>query len=510
MRNLVIVLGDQLDIESAAFDGFDPVKDAIWMAEVSAEATYVWSHKARIAIFLAAMRHFVEVLRGRGWTVHYRATGAHDEPTLAEALVADLKRLNPERVIVVEPGEWRFWGDLADTCAAAGVAFEQRIDTHFINPLTDFAAWLDGRKQPRMEHFYRLMRQRTGWLMQGREPVGGQWNFDHDNRDTFGKEGPGVVPVPLRFPPDEITQAVIEQVNDVYAAHPGTLDAFDWPVTRDEALEALDDFITARLPRFGQYQDAMWVGEPWLYHARLSAALNLKLLNPREVCEAAIGAYHDGSAPLAAVEGFVRQILGWREYVRGLYFHRMPGYLDDNALGADQPLPTFYWTGDTEMRCLAETIGDTLKHGYAHHIQRLMVTGLFALLFGSRPRDVHAWYLAVYVDAVEWVEVPNTLGMSQFADGGVMASKPYIASGKYLQRMGNYCAGCRFDPAQKTGPDACPFTTLYWDFLDRHAARFAAHPRLKMQVRNLDRLDDTERAAIREDANALRARLSGA
>jgi len=511
VRNLVIVLGDQLDADSAAFDGFDPVEDAIWMAEVPAEAAYVWSHKARIAIFLAAMRHFAEALRRRDWTVYYRATGAHDAAaTLADALAADLKTLKPERVIIVEPGEWRLWGALADACAAADVAFEQRPDTHFINPLADFVTWMDGRKQPRMEHFYRLMRQRTGWLMQGREPVGGQWNFDHDNRDTFGKDGPGVVPAPLRFPPDDITQAVIAQVDDVYAGHPGTLDAFDWPVTRDEALEALDDFITARLPRFGQYQDAMWIGEPWLYHARLSAALNLKLLNPREVCEAAIGAYHDGAAPLAAVEGFVRQILGWREYVRGLYFHRMPGYLDDNALGADQPLPAFYWTGDTEMRCLAETVGDTLKHGYAHHIQRLMVTGLFALLFGVRPRDVHAWYLAVYVDAVEWVEAPNTLGMSQFADGGVMASKPYVASGKYLQRMGNYCSGCRFDPAQKTGPDACPFTTLYWDFLDRHAARFAEHPRLKMQVRNLERLDDAERAAIRDEANTLRTRLSGA
>ncbi len=507
MRNLIVVLGDQLDAESVAFDGFDAAQDAVWMAEVPAEATYVWSHKARIAVFLSAMRHFAEALRERGWTVHYRASGRHAEATLAEALAADLAQLKPERVIVVEPGEWRLWGALADTCAAANVAFEQRADTHFIGSLAEFQAWMDGRKQPRMEHFYRLMRQRTGWLMQGKEPQGGQWNFDHDNRESFGKDGPGVVPAPLRFPPDAITQAAMDEVKQRYGDHPGTLETFDWPVTRDEALEALDDFITGRLAKFGQYQDALWIGEPWLYHSRISAAMNLKLLNPREVCEAAMGAYRNGAAPLAAVEGFVRQILGWREYVRGLYFHRMPGYLDDNALGADQPLPAFFWTGDTEMCCLSETLGDTLKNGYAHHIQRLMITGLFALLFGVRPREVHQWYLAVYVDAVEWVEAPNTLGMSQFADGGVMASKPYVASGKYIERMSNYCAGCRFKPGERTGPDACPYTTLYWDFLDRHAERFAGHPRLKMQIRNLERLDADEREAVRQQAAALRQSL---
>lgn len=509
MRNLVVILGDQLDTDSAAFDGFDPAQDAVWMAEVPGEATHAWSHKARIAMFLAAMRHFAVALQDRGWTVHYRATGQHPHATLADSLGADLTRLRPAAVICVEPGEWRLWQDLSATCEAAGIDYVQREDRHFLCPLADFAQWMVGRKQPRLEHFYRRMRQQTGWLVQGREPAGGQWNFDADNRASFGKDGPGSVPSPLAFPPEEITRAVFADIEAHYPQHPGALTAFDWPVTRDEALEALDDFVVHRLPAFGHWQDAMWIGEPWLYHARLSAAMNLKLLNPREVCEAAIRSYRDGAAPLHAVEGFVRQILGWREYVRGLYFHRMPGYLDDNALGADQPLPAFYWTGDTDMRCLAETVGDTLKHGYAHHIQRLMVTGLFALLFGVRPREVHQWYLAVYVDAVEWVEVPNTLGMSQFADGGVMASKPYVASGKYIQRMSNYCSGCRFDPAQKTGETACPFTTLYWDFLGRHQERFADHPRLKMQLRNLARLDEIERDAIRAQSRVLRESLSG-
>ena len=507
MRHLIVLLGDQLDLDSAAFDGFDPAVDAVWMAEVPAEATYAWSHKARLVIFLSAMRHFAETLRARGWTVHYRATGAHPHADLAAALAADLTQLKPQGVIAVEPGEWRLWSALRDTCEAAGVAYTQREDRHFLCPLPMFAAWMAGRKQPRMEHFYRRMRQHTGWLMRGDHPEGGQWNFDHDNRDSFGRDGPGPVPAPLRFPPDALTREVMAVVEHHYGDHPGGLAAFDWPVTRDEALEALDDFVTTRLPQFGQYQDAMWIGQPWLYHARLSAALNLKLLNPREVCEAALRAWRDGEAPLAAVEGFVRQILGWREYVRGLYFHRMPGYLDDNALGADQPLPALYWTGDTAMRCLSETVGDTLEHGYAHHIQRLMVTGLFALLLGVRPRAVHQWYLAVYVDAVEWVELPNTLGMSQFADGGVMASKPYVASGKYIQRMSNYCQGCRFDPALRTGPRACPFTTLYWDFLDRHRERFAGHPRLKMQIRNLDRLDEPALSALRAQAASLRQDL---
>ena len=352
------------------------------------------------------------------------------------------------------------------------------------------------------------MRQRTGILMRGKEPVGGEWNYDEDNRESFGKDGPQRVPRRFGFAPDALTRAVLAEVQAHYPEHPGSLDAFDWPVTRDEALEALDDFITRRLPQFGPQQDAMWTNQPWLWHSHIASALNLKLLHPREVCEAAEAALVAGEAPLASVEGFIRQILGWREFVRGLYWQRMPGYLDDNALDAQQQLPAFYWTGKTDYACLANTIAQTLATGYAHHIQRLMVTGLFALLLGVRPKEVHAWYLAVYVDAVEWVELPNTIGMSQFADGGYMGSKPYIASGKYLQRMSNYCTGCRYNPELATGPKACPFTTLYWDFLDRHAERFAAHPRLKPQVNNLLRKSEEDRAAIRADAALLKARLA--
>ena len=508
MRNLILILGDQLDAGSSAFSAFDAQQDAVWICEAPGEATYAWSHKARIAIFLAAMRHFRDALRARGWRVDYHATGTHPHASLADALAATLAHSKPARVVVVEPGEWRLVGDFERVCSAAGVPLVVREDRHFLCRSEDFATWMEKRKQPRMEHFYRWMRARTGVLMRDDKPEGGAWNYDHDNREAFDAQGPGSVPKPLAFAPDAITCEVLALVEQRYSGHPGALASFDWPVTRDDALRALKDFIEYRLAAFGPYQDALWDSEPLLYHARLSSSLNLKLLHPREVIDAAVQAYHAGLAPLPGVEGFVRQILGWREYVRGLYWHHMPQYLDDNALGAGQPLPAFYWDAQTDMNCLRITIGDTLKHAYAHHIQRLMVTGLFALLLGVKPRDVHGWYLAVYVDAVEWVELPNTLGMSQFADGGLMGSKPYIASGKYIDRMSNYCTGCRYDPALATGPNACPFTTLYWDFLERHQTRFAGHPRLKMQVNNLARKNAGERAAIGREAALLRERLA--
>lgn len=508
LRRLVVVLGDQLDLASAALDDFDTARDAVWMCEAEAEATYVWSHPQRIALFLSAMRHHAQALREAGRTVHYRALGTHAHASLAAALEADIAELKPQSLVIMEPGEWRLQQDFHALVERLGIDCHWRDDRHYLCSRTDFAEWMQGRKQPRMEHFYRRIRQRSGWLMDGDEPVGGQWNYDSDNRQSFDARGPGFVPATRRFEPDATTREVLQLVAQRFPDHPGTLDGFDWPVTRAQALQALDDFIQHRLADFGPYQDAMWAGEPLLWHSRLSAALNLHLLDPREVCEAAIAAYRSKRAPLASVEGFVRQILGWREYVRGLYWHRMPQHLDDNALDAQQPLPAFFWTADTDYNCLRETIGDTLQNAYAHHIQRLMVTGLFTLLLGVRPREVHQWYLAVYTDAVEWVELPNTIGMSQHADGGILGSKPYIATGKYIERMSNYCVGCRYRPDVATGEHACPYTTLYWDFLDRHAKRFGNHPRLKLQIANLHRKPEAERAAIAAQAAALRQRLA--
>jgi deoxyribodipyrimidine photolyase-related protein len=505
LRCLVLVLGDQLDLDAAAFDGFDPACDAVWMAEVAQESTHVASGKPRSVMFLAAMRHFALALQAAGRPLHFtRLDAADNRGSLGAQLQADIARLRPARLVMTAPGDWRVLQAIKS--AAQGLPLEIREDRHFFTSVRDFAAHARGRKSLRMEYFYREQRRRHGVLMEGSgpdaQPAGGQWNFDADNREAFPAGGPGAVPPRSRFPPDAITREVMALVEARFAEHPGRLDSFAWPVTRAQALLALHAFIRERLPQFGRWQDALWPGEPWLYHSHLSAALNLKLLNPREVVAAAEAAWREGHAPLAGVEGFIRQILGWREYVRGIYWTQMPAYAELNALEAREELPAWYWTGDTDMACLRDALRQTLDHGYAHHIQRLMVTGLFALLLGVQPQQVHAWYLAVYVDAVEWVELPNTLGMSQYADGGLMASKPYIASGRYLQRMGPHCKACRYDPAQRSGDGACPFTTLYWDFLLRHQARLAANPRMAQQVRNLARLNDVP--AVQARAAALR------
>ncbi|MCZ2496030.1 cryptochrome/photolyase family protein [Xylophilus sp. Kf1] len=508
MRTLVLVLGDQLDLESSAFDGFDPGVDAVWMAEVAEESTHVWSSKVRTVMFLAAMRHFAQALTDAGRTVHYtRLEDPHNPQSLAACLRADILRLRPGRLVLTAPGDWRVLMALKAVAKDSRLPLELRDDRHFYGTVRDFAAHARAHQPLRMEYFYREMRQRHGVLMEDGHPdrpLGGQWNFDAENRHAFSADGPGFLPPRASFEADEVTREVIEQVEQRFPDHPGQTAAFAWPVTRAQALVALQVFIAERLPLFGHYQDAMWPGDPWLYHAQLSAALNLKLLNPREVVRAAVEAFRAGQAPLASVEGFVRQILGWREYVRGVYWTRMPEYLDRNALGADQDLPDWYWTGRVEMACLRDTLTQTLTHGYAHHIQRLMVTGLYALLLGVQPRQVHAWYLAVYVDAVEWVELPNTLGMSQFADGGEMASKPYIATGRYIDRMGPYCRQCRYRPEQRTGPDACPFTTLYWDFLIRHEEAMSRQPRMAAQALGVARLGPDERREVTDRAAAIR------
>ncbi len=511
LRSLILVLGDQLDLGATAFDGFDADLDAVWMAEVVEESTHVWSGKPRIAMFLSAMRHFAHALEAAGRPLHYtRLDSEGNCDSLAAQLADGIERLRPARLVMTAPGDWRVLQAIKATAAASGLPLDIREDRHFMVSVREFALHAKGRKSLRMEYFYREQRKRHRVLMAGDKPIGERWNFDADNRESFGAAGPGAVPPRKAFKPDGLTREVIALVNTRFAQHPGRLESFAWPVTRAQALKSLKAFIDERLPLFGRYQDALWPGDPWLYHAHLSAALNLKLLNPREVVAAAEAAYHAGHAPLASVEGFIRQILGWREYVRGIYWTQMPDYLKRNALDARADLPAWYWTGATDMACLRDALAQTLTHGYANHIQRLMVTGLYALMLGVLPQQVHAWYLAVYVDAVEWVELPNTLGMSQYADGGVMGSKPYIATGKYIDRMSPHCAGCRYDPAQRSGDNACPFTTLYWDFLMRHEALLSKNPRMALQVKNVARLTDAQKQAVRQRAASIRRGEVGA
>lgn len=502
MTTLRVVLGDQCSDGLSALEGLDPARDVVLMAEVRAECTYVRHHKQKIALVLSAMRHFAARLRARGVRVEYsRLDDPANTQTLAGEVARAAARLRPARILCTHPGEWRVLEDMRGWERATGVAVEIREDTRFLCSLDRFRAWAGERKQLRMEYFYREMRRATGLLMDGPdEPAGGQWNYDQENREALPRDIRP--PKPRRFPPDAVTREVMDLVGREFPEHFGTLDAFGWPVTAEEAEAALEDFVTHRLADFGRYQDAMAEGEPTLFHALVAAALNVGILDPRAACAAAERAWRAGEAPLNAVEGFIRQILGWREYVRGIYWLRMPAYRETNALGARRRLPWFYWSGETEMACLRAAIAQTRELAYAHHIQRLMVTGNFALLAGLDPAEVNDWYMVVYADAYEWVELPNTHGMALHADGGVMASKPYAASGAYINRMSDHCRGCAFDVKAATGARACPFNFLYWDFIARHADRFARNPRMAMPLRTLARMDPRKAQAMRGQAAA--------
>lgn len=507
-RHLYVVLGDQLDLQSSFFDEFDKSKDIVWMAEVLEESERVWVHKARIVLFLSAMRHFRDELRSSGYKVFYHELAeSNNFNSFPEALRAFLDTNPCEEIRLRKPGEYRLISSFNDLAKSKKINIQIVEDSHFLSTDKEFGDHAAQRKQLRMEYFYREMRVKHSILMDGQKPVGGEWNFDAENRKSFPKTGPGLLPAPLSFKPDKITKKVMGLVQKLFSKHPGKIDSFPWPVDRKQALAALDDFLKNRLPFFGDHQDAMWTNQPWLYHSLIASSLNLHLLHPLEVIRGAEKEFREGNAPLAAVEGFIRQILGWREYVRGIYWLLMPDYLGRNSLNACEKLPDFFWTGETDLNCLKCAIGQTLEYGYAHHIQRLMVTGLFCLLYGVDPKQVHEWYLAVYVDAVEWVELPNSLGMSQYADGGVMASKPYIASGSYINRMSNYCKTCKFDPSQSVGENACPITTMYWDFLIRHEKMLSKNPRMGMQVRNLSRFENSDRALIRRQADKFRKSL---
>ncbi|MDT7951692.1 MAG: cryptochrome/photolyase family protein [Acetobacteraceae bacterium] len=501
-----MLLGDQCSRTLSALEDLDPAVDRVLMAEVMAECTYVKHHPKKIVLVLSAMRHFAAALRSRGIAVDYIEL---DDPantgTLRDEMLRAVERHRPDRIVLTEPGEWRLLDDMRRWHELTGLEVDIRPDTRFLCQQTEFLAWARGRSGVRMEFFYREMRQRYGILMDEGAPAGGKWNYDPENRKPLPKHI--AVPPAPRFPPDTVTRQVMALVDAHFADHFGSVGGFALPVTAQEAQAALDDFITLRLPQFGDWQDTMKTGEPSLFHALVSTSMNAGLLLPLDVCRAAEQAYRLGSAPLNAVEGFIRQVLGWREFVRGVYWWKMPGYGELNGLNAKRRLPWFYWSGETRMNCLAQSIAQTREHAYAHHIQRLMVIGNFALLAGLDPDDVDEWFLIVYADAYQWVEMPNVRGMALHGDGGLMGSKPYAGSGAYINRMSDYCRGCHYDVKDAVGERGCPFNALYWDFMARHRDRFARNNRMAMPLRTLAKMDEARVTALRARAADFLARM---
>ncbi len=498
---LIPILGDQLSLGLSSLKTADKARDVVLMAEVADEASYVGHHKKKIAFLFAAMRHFAAELEAAGWQVRYvRLDDKKNGGSFTSEVTRVAREIKASGIVVTEPGEWRVAEMIGTWEQATGLPVRVLRDDRFLCATDAFATWAKGRKSLRMEYFYRDMRRQTGLLMDGEEPEGGRWNFDAENRkpakaDLF-------IPKPLRFAPDAITRDVLDLVGRRFGDHFGDLEPFWFAVTRADAEKQLKHFLKTGLAHFGDYQDAMLLSEPFLYHSILSLYINAGLLDPLEICRRVEKEYRAGRVPLNAAEGFIRQIIGWREYVRGIYWLRMPAYVDQNFLGARRPIPDFYWTGETDMACLKAAIGQTKAEAYAHHIQRLMVTGNFALLAGIDPKPVHEWYLAVYADAYEWVELPNTLGMSQFADGGLLGSKPYAASGNYINRMSDYCGSCRYDVKKRTGEGACPFNALYWDFLDRNADKLSGNPRMTQMYATWRKFSKADQDAVRRDAKA--------
>ncbi|MFM2099974.1 MAG: (6-4) photolyase [Pseudomonadota bacterium] len=498
-RNLILVLGDQLTPTLSSLVAGDPRQDRVLMAELHDEATYVRHHKKKIAFIFSAMRHFAEELRALGWTVDYVTL---DDPANQGSFTAQVAHAvaqhHPERITVTDAGEWRVAEMFKGWAAALGLPVNILPDTRFIASIREFLGWTEGRKQLRMEYFYRDMRRKTGLLMNDDQPEGGKWNYDAENRKAAAADL--FMPTPKATAPDAISQDVLALVEARFGNHFGDLAPFWYAVTRKDAEAAFTAFVKNALPHFGDYQDAMLTGEPFLYHSLIAQYLNCGLLDPLRICKEVEAAYRAGIVPLNAAEGYIRQVIGWREYVRGIYWLKMPGYEHSNFFGHTRPLPDFYWTADTKMTCVKAAVTQTKEQAYAHHIQRLMVTGNFAMLAGIDPHELHEWYLSVYADAYEWVELPNTVGMSQFADGGLLASKPYAASGAYINRMSNYCGSCAYDVKQRTGSKACPFNALYWDFISRHRDKIGKNPRMAQMVRTYDKFADEEWQRIRDSA----------
>jgi len=506
MGALLLITGDQLSPQLASLKAADRQTDTLLMVEVAEEARSVLHHPKKLVFIFSAMRHFAEQLQENGWNIDYiKLEDPDNSQNFAGEIRRALTRHNANRLLLTAASEWRVLEMMRQWRDELDIPVEILEDDRFLCSTARFEAWASERKQLRMEYFYREMRRDWQILLEGDKPAGGKWNFDSENRKP-PRDGLTVPPIP-KITPDAITADVIELVATRFADHPGEIGGFSYATTHAEAEQHLAHFITHRLADFGSWQDAMLADQPFMFHALIGLYLNIGLLSPLDCIKQTEQAWQDGRVAINAAEGFIRQILGWREYVRGLYWLSMPDYARLNHLQAERPLPGFFWNGQTEMRCLSITVTQTLENAYAHHIQRLMVTGNFALLAGLSPRAVNDWYLAVYADAFEWVELPNVTGMALYADGGIMASKPYAASGAYINRMSDYCRGCAYNPAEKLSENACPFNYLYWDFIARHEDKWQANARMGMMVRSWHKMEAGTQQALRGKAADFLAKL---
>ena len=495
MKTLRLILADQLSQSISSLENCNKSKDIILMCELNEYVTNVKHHKKKIAFWFSAMRHFCEDLKEMKYNVNYVKI---DDKNNSGSLLSEVKKLlhngDISNIVVTSPSEYDLMQEIIKLKDDIDIPLEIKDDNRFLCTPEYFEKWSSDKKNLRMEFFYREMRKKHSILMDGNEPIGGKWNFDSENRKP-PKEGLDI-PKPYLVHRDNITNEVIKTVEDLFANHFGDMEPFNFAVTRRDALNVLKSFIKNRLNNFGDYQDAMIQGEPWMYHSHISFYINCGLLLPIECVREAENAYYNGDAPLNAVEGFIRQIIGWREYVRGIYWLKMPGYKRENFFESKSNLPEFYWDGKTKMNCIKQCVKETKSNAYAHHIQRLMVLGNFALLSGIDPKYVNDWFLIVYADAYEWVELPNVSGMILFADGGYLASKPYAAGGNYINKMSDYCKKCTYKVTKKTGDDACPFNYLYWDFLSRNREKLKNNHRISMMYKTYDRMNDEKKEEI--------------
>lgn len=495
---LRLVMGDQLNASHTWYREKD--ENVLYViAELHQETNYVKHHIQKVAAFFLSMQAFANALQSAGHQVlHLTLKETTHYAGLPDLIIQLCARYRIEHFEYQRPDEYRLKTQLESLTFQAQSTTYACVDTeHFILPFEEISNYFKEGKATRLEGFYRKMRQRHNIMMEDDQPLGGQWNFDADNRNKLKKSDLGEIPEPLIFKNDiSNLKARLKEHNIQHFGEIG--DRLIWPITRKQSLELLEYFCKYGLPAFGKFQDAMTANSEhaWsLYHSRLSFSMNAKIISPMQVVTRAIAEFESrpDEISLAQIEGFVRQIIGWREFVRGMYWANMPTYSELNSLNAKRDLPEYFWSGNTKMNCMQKSLSQSLEYAYAHHIQRLMVIGNFCLLCGIDPGQVDEWYLGIYIDAIEWVEMPNTRGMSQFADGGLIASKPYTASGAYINRMSDYCSGCHYSVKEKVGESACPFNSLYWHFMHRHKDKFGKNPRIGMVYRNLEKMDESLR-----------------